>query len=187
MSDWLIPLLIFVARIVDVSLGTLRMLMVISGHRLASASLGFIEVLVWVLAVGGAVKHLDNPVAVLAFAGGFATGTLVGMTLETRLALGYRIVRAISPRGDTGLTASLWEGGYRATTLEGHGRDGPVEIVFALVRRRSVPTLIELIRKTAPEAFVSVERAERVSSPTHLEFQRRDVFRRWLGGGQLRK
>ncbi|MEM8876221.1 MAG: DUF5698 domain-containing protein [Planctomycetota bacterium] len=91
-SVWLIPLLVFIARIFDVSLGTLRMIMVISEHRFASATLWFLEVMIWVVAVGGVVKHPDNPAAIVAFAGGFATGTPVGITIENKLANGFRIV-----------------------------------------------------------------------------------------------
>jgi uncharacterized protein YebE (UPF0316 family) len=124
LTDWLIPLLIFVARIFDVSIGTVRMIMVISGHRMASAALGFVEVLIWVLAVGGAVEHLSNPIAVLAFAGGFAAGTLVGMTIENRLAIGFRVVRVINPKPGLDLAGALREQGYTATRLDGHDRDG---------------------------------------------------------------
>lgn len=187
MQEWLIPLLIFSARIFDVSLGTIRMIMVISGHRVASAVLGFIEVLIWVLAVGGAVKHLDNPAAVLAFAGGFATGTLVGMTIENRLAIGFRVIRVINPVHELDLAGTLREQGYTATRLDGHGRGGPVEIVFLAVRRRAVPSLLEAIGKIAPDAFLSVERAERVSGLVASDSEQRQILR-WRGAfNQLRK
>lgn len=162
-ADWLVPFLIFFARILDVSLGTVRMITVISGHRFVSAALGFVEVLIWVLAVGGAVEHLDNPVAVLAFAGGFAVGTLVGMTIENRLAIGFRVVRVINPQPALNLAGSLRSEGYAATRLEGEDRVGPVEIVFVPVRRRAVPALLACIGLITPDAFLSVERAERVS------------------------
>lgn len=161
--DWAIPLLIFAARICDVSIGTVRMIMVISGHRLASALLGFFEVSIWVLAVGGAVKHLDNPLAILAFAGGFAAGTLVGMSVERKLALGFRVIRVINPRPDAGLAAALREHGHAATRVEGEDKAGPVEIVFLTVRRKIVPGLLAKIGELAPEAYVSIERAERVA------------------------
>ncbi len=186
LSDLLIPALIFIARIFDVSIGTVRMLMVISGHRLASAALGFAEVLIWVLAVGGAVKHLDNPIAVIAFAGGFATGTLVGMTIEQRLAIGYRVVRVINPKPGLDLAGSLRDQGYTATRIDGHDRDGPAEIVFIPVRRKSVPDLLEQIAAVNPDAFLSVERAERVSGFIPLAGNRADRFP-WGRFGQLRK
>jgi len=186
MSGWVLPLLIFTARIFDVSIGTVRMIMVISGHRFASAGLGFVEVMIWVLAVGGAVEHLHNPAAVIAFGGGYAVGTLVGMTIENRLAIGYRVVRVINPRLGLDLAGSLREQGYTATRLDGHDRDGPVEIVFLPVRRRSVPTLLDRIAAITPDAFLSVERAERVSGFVPLAGNRADRFP-WGRFGQLRK
>lgn len=161
------------------------MIMVISGHRAASAALGFVEVLIWVLAVGGAVEHLSNPAAVLAFAGGFSVGTLVGMTIEQHIAIGFRVVRVINAKPDLDLASILREHRYAATRLEGRDRDGPVEIVFVPVRRKSVPGLLELIGTTTPEAFLTVERAERVSGFNPHAGNR--VDRRWGRFGQIRK
>ncbi|USN99224.1 MAG: DUF2179 domain-containing protein [Phycisphaeraceae bacterium] len=185
-AAWLIPLLIFSARICDVSIGTVRMIMVISGHRLISAGLGFIEVLIWVLAVGGTVGNLDNPVAVLAFAAGYSTGTLVGMTIEKRLAIGFRVVRVINPDPARELAGALREKGYTATRLDGHDRNGPAEIVFVPVRRRQVPGLLDQISGITPDAFLSVERAERVSGFVPIAGNRVDRFP-WGRFGQMRK
>jgi uncharacterized protein YebE (UPF0316 family) len=186
LTDWLIPLLIFIARIFDISIGTVRMIMVISGHRIASAALGFIEVLIWVLAVGGAVEHLSNPIAVFAFASGFAAGTLVGMAIENRLAIGFRIIRVINPKPGLDLAGALREHGFTATRLDGHDRDGPVEIVFVTVRRKAVPELLDRIAEVTPSAFLSVERAERVTGFVPLAGNRADRFP-WGRFGQLRK
>jgi len=149
-ADWLVPLLIFTARIFDVSIGTVRMIMVISGHRVASV------------------------------------GTLVGMTIEQRIAVGYRVVRVINPRLGLDLAGALRTLGYTATRLDGHDRDGPVEIVFVPVRRKSVPRLLERIAGVTPDAFFSVERAERVSGLVPPLAQRSERFP-WGRFGQLRK
>lgn len=186
LESLIIPLLIFLARIFDVSIGTVRMIMVISGHRIASAALGFIEVLIWVLAVGGAVKHLDNPLALLAFAGGFATGTLVGMAVEQRLAIGFRVVRVINPKPGVDLAGAIRSKGFMATRIDGRGRDGPVEIVFLTVRRRVVRELLESVAKITPDAFVSVERAEKVTGFTPIIGVKNERFP-WGRFGQLRK
>ncbi len=184
--DWLIPALIFTARIFDVSIGTVRMIMVISGHRMVSALLGFVEVLIWVLAVGGAVGQLDNPAAVIAFAGGFSAGTLVGMTIEKRLAIGFRVVRVINPDPELNLTETLGALDYNATRLDGQDRDGPVEIVFVTIRRKGVPALLDRISQVTPRAFLSVERAERVTGFVQLAGKKADRFP-WGRFGQLRK
>lgn len=161
---WYIPLLIFVARIGDVSIGTVRTMLVISGHKLVSTVLGFVEVAIWVLAVGGTLKYLSYPVAVIAYAGGFATGVLIGMMIEERLALGYRVVRVICAKSDNELAPALRERGHRVTTVEGHGRTGPVEIAFMVVRRRVVPTVLDTVRQLAPKSYITVERVD----PPHV-------------------
>ncbi|MEM7680409.1 MAG: DUF5698 domain-containing protein [Planctomycetota bacterium] len=160
---WYIPLLIFVARIGDVSLGTVRMIFVIAGWRWRAAGLGFFEVLIWALAVGGLIGYITHPVALVAYAGGFASGNLLGMSIERRLALGVRLVRVIHRDADASLSAALRDAGYRVTRVEGAGRDGPVEIAFAVVRRRALPGLLSHIHRVAPESVVTVERAEYAS------------------------
>lgn len=161
--EWYIPLLIFAARVCDVSLGTMRTLLLMSGNRWLTPILGAFEVTIWVLAVSGVLMHLKHPVAIAAYAGGFATGIMVGQLLEDRIALGYRILRVINTRRELHLSARLRDDGYRVTTVDGHGRDGPVEMAFLVVPRRKVRELQETLRDAAPEAFVTVERVDRPS------------------------
>lgn len=158
---WYIPILIFLARVIDVSIGTVRTIMVIGGMRFIASVLGFVEVCVWALAVGGMVSYLPNPFAILAFAGGFATGSYVGMMIESKMALGYRIVRVINSKPEHDVAGQLRKNGYKVTRLDGSGMNGPVEIAFTAIKRRRLPETLELVRTIAPEAFVSVERAER--------------------------
>lgn len=160
---WFIPLLIFLARICDVSIGTMRMILVISGHKYISALLGFVEVIIWVLAVGGAIKYLHQPLALLAYAGGFASGTLVGMWLDGRIALGYRVIRVINANIEQCVSTALRQAGFRVTRIEGSGMRGPVEIAFLVIRRRALHPCLQAIRTVAPDAFVSVERADHAS------------------------
>lgn len=178
---WYIPLLIFLARICDVSIGTVRMILVLSGRRYAAAILGFFEVGIWVLAVSGVLEYLSlqNWIAVVAYAGGFATGVLVGMTIEDRLALGFRMVRVVNTEPGSGLSRVLRDRGYRVTRLDGHGREGPVEIAFTVVRRRSLTELEALIDEHAPRAFVTIERIDRTSGGS-LEGAENGERGRWL-------
>lgn len=155
-----IPLLIFLARVCDVSIGTLRSIIVMSGHKVLAALLGFVEIVVWVYAVGAALKHLTEPLAIIAYASGFATGVLLGMWIEERLALGYRVIRIISPRSETEVTERLRERGYMMTRVDGQGPSGPVEICFLVLRRRALPPLLRHIREIMPSAYVTVERVE---------------------------
>ncbi|TVQ79129.1 MAG: DUF2179 domain-containing protein [Phycisphaeraceae bacterium] len=164
---WYIPLLIFTARILDVSMGTIRMILVISGSRYKAAALGFFEVIIWVLAVSGVFVFLSNPIALIAYAAGFSAGTLVGMVIEDKLAMGYRVLRVINSKPELHLCAHLREHGYRVTRIEGKGRDGPVEIAFAVVRRRALPELLRMVNQYAPLAFVTVERADQATMAAH--------------------
>lgn len=160
---WYIPVLIFLARIADVSIGTIRMIFVIAGWRLRAAGLGFFEVLIWALAVGGLVQSITNPVLLLAYAGGFAAGNLVGMLIESKLALGYRVVQVINREPNNELPGFLRDNGYRVTRVMGEGKDGPIELCFAVVRRRVLPEILRLIEQHTPDAIVTIERAEHAS------------------------
>lgn len=172
MPEWYIVALIFCARLLDVPIGTVRMMMVIAGHRYASALLGFFEVIIWVIAVGKAIAYLDSVVALMAYGAGFAVGTLVGMEIEQRLAIGWRVIRVINPKPELLLADKLRAQGVSATSVDGQGGSngdkGPVEMVFLAVKRKAVPHVMDKIAGVAPEAFVSVERAEKVSGFTQV-------------------
>lgn len=160
---WYIPLLIFTARVCDVSLGTMRTLLLMSGNRWLTPILGFCEVTIWVLAVSGVLTHLTNISAIAAYGAGFATGIVVGQFIEDRIAIGYRILRVINTDRRLNLSTLLRERGYRVTKVDGHGRDGPVEMAFLVVPRRKVREVQGTLRKSAPDAFVTVERVDRPS------------------------
>ncbi len=166
---WYIPILIFAARVGDVSLGTMRMIFVINSWRGRAAAVGFVEVLIWAAAVGGLVSYISNPVVLVAYAGGYATGTLLGVTIERRLAFGTRVVRLINRNSQVHLSARLREAGYRVTRLEGSGRDGPVEVAFAVVKRRVLPVMMQEVKRLAPEAVMTIERADSMMNMTGPE------------------
>lgn len=161
---WYIPLLIFLARVCDVSVGTIRSVFVISGYRKVAVVLGFFEVLIWVLAVGGVLKHLTNPFAVIAYAGGYATGIMLGMTVEDRIAIGLRMIRVINPDQGVNVSTLLREQGYRVTRIEGSGQKGPVEVSFLVIQRKKLAEVRGLLAEHAPGAFVTVERVDRADA-----------------------
>lgn len=178
-----IPALIFVARIVDVSLGTMRMILTINGHRWWAALLGFVEVGIWALALAGMVIYLSNPLAIVGYAGGFAVGTVVGLFIEERIAVGYRTVQVINANPEVQVAPRLREAGFRATTLPGMGQFGPVEVVLMVIRRRSLGQVMRVVEEIAPRAFVSVERADRPSGEAFgtLPGMRRNRLRALIG------
>jgi len=154
------PLLIFAMRIVDVSMGAVRILLMMRGRRGGAAAVGFVEVLIWVVAVGNAMQHLSSPYHLAGYAGGFAMGTYVGVSVERALALGRVVVRAILPAPEgTGRAAAqlLREEGYAVTEMEGRGRSGPVTVLNVVVARRHASAVAERIESVAPAAFITVE------------------------------
>ncbi len=151
------PLFIFLLRIVDVSLATLRMLLAVRGIKMVAPIIGFFEVLVWVVAVGTVIQHLDSPLHLVGYAGGFATGTFVGLLIEERMALGMASIRIVSRFGGVELAEALREQGYGVTEFSGQGKEGQVEVLDAVLRRRDLPSVLEQVDYWDPDAFVTVQ------------------------------
>jgi len=150
-------LLIFCLRVIDVSCDTMRVIFAIRGKRVIAASLGFIQALVWIFAVANAVKHLDSVLHVLGYAGGYAMGTYIGVSLEKMIAYGVATVRIVTKRAGLGIAAALREQGYGVTESHGVGRDGAVEVLNSVVQRRHLDDVLAVITALDEEAFVTVE------------------------------
>jgi uncharacterized protein YebE (UPF0316 family) len=161
------PIVIFFLRISDVSLATVRMLLMVRNKKLFVPFLAFFEVLIWVFAVGTVVQHLSSPWHLLGYASGYATGNLVGMLIEERLAVGLATVRTMVTQGGAELAGALRASGYAVTEMAGVGRDGPVEVLYSVVRRRRVPRYVRMVDNAAPDSFVVVD-------------EPRSVHRGWL-------
>jgi len=151
------PLLIFGLRIVDVSMSTIRMLLIMRNQRVLVPLIGFFEVLIWIVAVGSAIRNLDSPWHVLGYAAGFATGSVVGLAIEEKLAVGLASIQVISRHGGVELAQGLRERGFGVTEFAGQGREGRVEVVQTVVLRRQIREVIEEVDRWDPDAFVSVE------------------------------
>ena len=151
------PLLIFCLRIFDVSFATSRMLLAVRGNRVAVPIIGFFESLIWLFAVGAAISSLNSPLHVLGYAGGFAAGNVVGLWFEEKMALGLSTVRIISQHGGVELAEALRGHGFGVTEFAGQGREGIVEVVYTVVKRRHVPKVMQEIAVWDPQAFVTVE------------------------------
>jgi uncharacterized protein YebE (UPF0316 family) len=159
--EWYIPLLIFLARICDVSLGTIGNILINAGMRRIAPVLGFFEVLIWVLAVGGVVRNLNEPVAIIAYAGGYATGVFVGMTIENSIALGYRVVHVFNRNQLVDASRELRDRGWAVTRFDGQGRDGPIENCMLIIPRRKLSRLRRHLSEVCPEAYITVERSDK--------------------------
>jgi uncharacterized protein YebE (UPF0316 family) len=165
MHPLLMTLVIFFARILDVSLGTVRTIVVFRGHRLLAAVIGFFEIVIWVLAAGQVLQNLDAWYLIVAYAGGFGAGNYIGIWLESKLAIGREMVSAISFRADGGLARLLRERGFQAIDVDADmGRGPPVDLVITVTRRRRVPELLRTIVEADPEAQYSVSDIKSVNA-----------------------
>ena len=150
-----VPLLIFLARMADVSLSTLRIILVSRGMRNVAPFIGFFEVLIWLFAISQVMQHLDHWYNYVAYAGGFAAGTWMGIFLESRLALGLLAVRIITPEDAADLIGRLRSERFGVTDFAARGISGNVRLIFAVIHRRDLEKILEIIRDTHPRAFVS--------------------------------
>jgi uncharacterized protein YebE (UPF0316 family) len=177
---WLLAVAIFAIRVSDVSLGTLRTIMVFRGFRGLAALVAFGEVLLWLVAVGQVLHNLDRWYLAVAYAAGFATGNYVGMWIDTKLALGSEMVRAISANPEIDLADRLRLARFDVTALQGRREGGkPVEVLLVVEGRRHVPRLLRLIHETDPDALCTLSDVRHPGRPL-LRRQRR---RGGLGGG----
>ncbi|AQT67583.1 hypothetical protein STSP2_00731 [Anaerohalosphaera lusitana] len=153
----ILPLLIAVARIFDVSIGTIRIISVSRGHKLVSAILGFFEILVWLVVINKVMTDATNVFAYIGYAGGFAAGSAIGIWMEEKLAVGNLIVRVITRSDPTALINKLRLKGYGVTKVIGHGQHGEVDLVFAVIKRSNLEEVVGIINRFNPKAFYSVE------------------------------
>ncbi len=163
--DWNIltsSLLIFLARVTDVSLGTLRYSSVVQGRKYAAAMFGFVEVLLWITVVSRVVTHLTSPAYYIAFALGFASGQLVGVTIEQWLGHGARIIRVFTRMGKE-LATELRNQGMIVSVFRGEGRDGPVDMLFIETPRKNLNRVIEIVKQIDPKPFMLIDTANVVS------------------------
>jgi uncharacterized protein YebE (UPF0316 family) len=161
--SWVVlPLLIFFSRILDQSIGTLRLIFVSKGYKKIAPFLGFFEVIIWLLAVAQIMKHLDNPLCYIAYGGGFAMGNYIGIILEEKLSIGNVILRVIPKKDTTALINHLRENGFGVTSVKAEGAKGEVDIVFTIIKRKNIRNAIEIINQYNPNAFFTIEEVKAV-------------------------
>ena len=152
-----IPLLIFLARICDVTLDTARIIYVSRGIKFLAPLIGFFEVLIWLLSITQIMNNLTNVVYYIAYAGGFAMGNYIGIYIEEKMAIGTVGIRIITQKNASELVEFLKCDGYGVTYIDAQGTLGPVKVVFTIIKRRDISRVLEIIRKFNPLAFFTVE------------------------------
>ncbi|WP_113923619.1 DUF2179 domain-containing protein [Cognataquiflexum aquatile] len=159
----IMPILIFCARVMDVSINTLRIMFVMNGKKKIAPILGFFESLIWLLAIGQIFQNIDNPMSYVAYAGGFAMGTFVGMTIEEKLALGRVLVRVITPEPMPTLIEYMKEHNFRFTSVGAEGRYGKVNLLFTVMKRDDLTGFIGKVKSINDKAFYTIESVKRIS------------------------
>ena len=154
---FLLPVAIMFLRIIDVSMGTVRLIMVFRGRRITAAVLGFFEVIIWLTAITAIISHITDWVNVIFYGLGFALGNVVGMMIENIMAVGQQVVRFISTEESDKITRILRAKGYGVTEVVASGREGPVGLGFLIAARKKIPSLIGLISGMDPKAVVTIE------------------------------
>ena len=153
----MLPLLIFLARICDVSIGTIRIIFVSKGNKNIAPILGFFEVLIWITAISKIMQNLDNYINYIAYAAGFATGNFVGMIIEEKLAMGIQMIRVITHLNGLDLVKSLNSSGYGATSVEAFGAKEKVHLIYTIVQRNELSRVLEIIDHFNPKSFYTIE------------------------------
>ncbi len=154
---WLSAGLIFILRVSDMTLDTLRVLFVMRGKKKIAWILGFFQSAIFVLAIGKVLTQLNNPLNILGYAAGFATGNVVGMIIEERIAIGHININIISPHRGSAIVTHLRQSGYAVTELSGRGKDGMVSLINCSVLRKQVDSVRQLVNEIDTEAFITAE------------------------------
>lgn len=156
--SWVIlPLIIMFSRVADVTLGTMRIILVTKGYRKIAPIAGFFEVLIWIFVMTQIIKHVDNILCYFAWATGFATGVFVGSYLENKIALGVVIIRMIISEGAENLIIGLKQGGFSVTYVEGTGSKGPVKVLYTVTQRKLQNSAVKIIREFNPNTLYTIE------------------------------
>jgi len=172
----LLPVLIFFARILDQSIGTMRLIFLSKGLKYIAPFLGFFEVIIWLLAIGQIMQHLDNWVCYVAYGAGFAMGNFIGITLEERLSIGTSIIRVILSSESPELIAALKMNDFGLTILDAEGAKGKVKIIFSIIRRKEIPVFLNTLHEYHPTAFYTIEDVKAAKEGVFKHVREKSLF-----------
>ena len=179
----LLPVMIFCARILDVSINTVRIIYVLGGRKFTSTILGFFESFIWLMAIRQIFEHLDNWMCYVAYPAGFAAGIFVGMIIEEKIAYGKVIVRIITRKDVNGLLEYLNKQYFRYTYVKAEGPDGHENLVFTVLQREKLEELLATLKDILPTAFYTVEKVNRAAeSGAVVEQTTRWSIASWFSG-----
>ena len=174
---WIIlPFLIFLSRIADQSIGSMRLIFLAKGFKFIAPMLGFFEVIIWLIAVSQIMKHLDNVLCYIAYGAGFAMGNFIGMTLEERISIGTVLVRIIPNLNTEELIYALRSRSFGLTIVDANGSRGEVKIFISIINRKDLKEYISIINKINPSAFYTIEEVKTINQGIVRNNQRNSIF-----------
>ena len=159
----MLALLVFLAEICVVTIGTIRIIFVARGMKMLAPILGFFEVTMWLFAITKIMQNLTDVSCFFAFAGGFSVGNYLGILIEEKLAMGTTLVRIITPRNPEELVRNLTQADFGVTCLEGQGATGPVQVVLTVVKRKEIERVTNLIKQFDPKVFYSIGEVQAIN------------------------
>lgn len=152
-----LPLLIIFARILDVSLGTMRIILISKGLKKFAPIIGFFEVLIWIIVVKQIITDINSPIAYFAYAFGYAMGTYIGIFIEEKLSLGRVMIRIITPDDSSELEELLRSNKLGLTSITAKGKDGMVKIIISILNRKELNQNLKILNDYDPELFYTIE------------------------------
>ncbi|NHJ25254.1 MAG: DUF2179 domain-containing protein [Candidatus Lokiarchaeota archaeon] len=158
----ILPILIFSFRVVDVALGTLRIVFISQGRKKLAPLVGFFEMLIWLFAMGQIFSNLTNIIYYIAYASGFAMGNYTGLILESKISLGLLSLHLIVRENHEELVKTLKAQGYGLTTLTAEGLKTSVKLVILVIKRKNLAKILDIIKNVTPNAFMSIENVKSV-------------------------
>ena len=179
-----LPLIIFFARICDVSLGTMRIVFVSKGKKNIAPILGFFELLIWIVVISEIFKSADNIVCYIAYAGGYAAGNFLGMNIEERIALGSQLIQVFSSKDVVPLQKSLNEAGFGTTVVEGDGSAGKTNILYTVINRKTIDCAEKILKEFDPLIFYVIEDVRLVKSGIFPATGHNRAFQRFFWRGR---
>jgi uncharacterized protein YebE (UPF0316 family) len=154
---WLGAGLIFMLRVGDMTLDTLRVLVVMRGRKGVAWIFGFFQALIFVVAISSVLQNLNNPLNMIGYAAGFATGNVVGMMIEERMAIGHIHLRIVSSRLGSAIADKIRHEGYAITEISARGKDGMVSVLNCSVLRKNVSRIYKIVNEVDADAFITAE------------------------------
>lgn len=175
--SWVIlPLLIFLARISDQTIGTIRLIFLSKGYKHLAPLLGFFEVIIWLITVSQIMQHLDNVLSYVAYGGGFAMGNYIGMVIEERLSIGNVMIRIIPKLNSQELIKYLRENRYGVTAMPAEGSQGRVDVIFTIIKRKDIVDVVSIINRFNPNAFYTIEDIRSIKEGIFKQSTKSSIF-----------